>query len=304
MNGARPAPGVVAAPSMAASDSRATTRAPRGHSSDSAVTRSPLSPLGQQRDGDGPPARQPAGEARVVRRRGQPTPDDVQQLIVVAGRAPDRRDRPGVPAGPRARRAAAARRRRRPGGPARSRPARCARRVRCGRRSPPGSPATARAAVRAARASSGSNPSRSPRRSGSDRTAVDAAGLGDLDGGQRSERQLGRRRRPRRRSASTGRSGCRSGRRRRRATMAAAIRQPRSRASRSRAAAASKSIAGDDRDHLPGGGRLGEVLEPGQPPGADARRPTASALAGRAIAVRSSASSSMRPSSSRSVCTG
>ncbi len=54
-------------------------------------------------------------------------------------------------------------------------------------------------------------------------------------------------------------------------TMAAAIRQPPARASRSRAAAASKSMRGTTAIDLPGGGLAGQVLEPGQPPGADSR---------------------------------
>jgi hypothetical protein len=49
----------------------------------------------EEGDRDGPPAGEPAGEARVFRRRGQGPPDDVEETIAVAGHTADRSDLAG-----------------------------------------------------------------------------------------------------------------------------------------------------------------------------------------------------------------
>ena len=160
-------------------------------------------------------------------------------------------------------------------------------------------PATARAAVRAARASSG------PERAGgrAERIGQHARPWPPgrhLDGGERRW-EARRRPPPRRRSAASGRTGSRSGPRRRlddhgRDPPASLPGVPER---------SGRSLEVHARD----GDRLalrapGELVEMDEPPGADADRRRASRSTGRAIAIRSSASSSSRPSSTRPASTG
>ena len=253
---------------------------------------------GEERDRDCSLAREPAGEARVVRGRGQRTPDHVEEVVAVAGRTPDRSD----PAGLRGIRALVRDAARAPSAPTRITAA------------SPGPPATGRAC-----------------RADDDRRSAAGDGAGSGASGARlvgvEAEQEAETQRIREDSIDAPAAATSTAASAPNGSWAAlhlvddrerpveaipdqdAVVAVDDGAGNAPAALAGVTQPGrrgvevlgpDHRDHLAVRGRTAEVIEPRQL-SAPTPEPDGVWLAGRAIAVRSRASSSLLPSSSRSV---